>query len=135
MINLSNNRKQERKKKLKELKKVKKNPNTDNPVNDPIWYGSPPNHYKYPKAWVMADANKVSSISDSKINNNEIIEDKTLKCHDCLKPFTFVVGEQKFFKDNGLDTPKRCKDCRNKNKAKKLKHRIKPIKYRFYRRL
>ena len=46
-------------------------------------------------------------------------EDKTLVCQDCGNEFVFTAGEQEFYKEKGLDNePKRCKDCRNRRKAK-----------------
>ena len=47
-------------------------------------------------------------------------EDKTLVCQDCGNEFVFTAGEQEFYKEKGLDNePKRCKECRNKRKAKR----------------
>ena len=39
-----------------------------------------------------------------------------LKCKQCGKDFGLTDGEIKFYKDKGLELPKRCKDCREKNK-------------------
>lgn len=43
-------------------------------------------------------------------------EDKEVVCVDCNQPFTLEAGEQKFFADKGLSTPKRCKPCRQKKR-------------------
>ena len=43
--------------------------------------------------------------------------DQTLTCRDCERSFEFKAGEQKFFHERGLQTPKRCKDCRAAKKA------------------
>lgn len=39
-----------------------------------------------------------------------------LNCQDCKTDFEFSDGEQKFYQDKGFTPPKRCKDCRQKNK-------------------
>ena len=39
-----------------------------------------------------------------------------LRCKQCGKDFGLTDGEIKFYKDKGLELPKRCKDCREKNK-------------------
>ncbi len=45
--------------------------------------------------------------------------DKTLKCKDCGNDFVLTVKEQQFFVGKGLAEPKRCRDCRAKNKKDK----------------
>lgn len=45
--------------------------------------------------------------------------DQTLTCVDCHQPWTFEAGEQEFFADKGLSTPKRCKPCRQKKREEK----------------
>lgn len=46
--------------------------------------------------------------------------DETLTCVECDQSFIFTAGEQQFFADKGLtNKPRRCKDCRAKNKARK----------------
>ena len=48
------------------------------------------------------------------------MQDITLTCKDCGKPFVWTVGEQQFYKDKGFDNqPSRCPDDRAKNKANK----------------
>ena len=51
--------------------------------------------------------------------------DFLLKCIDCGAGF-FTVGEQDFYLSKGLETPKRCKPCRDKKKArlKREKERV-----------
>lgn len=45
-------------------------------------------------------------------------QDKTLKCKDCSKDFTWTSGEQEFFAQKGFDKPPiRCLDCRKKKKT------------------
>lgn len=45
-------------------------------------------------------------------------EDKTIKCKDCGKEFTFTAGEQAFYAERGLtNEPVRCKECRALKKA------------------
>lgn len=43
---------------------------------------------------------------------------KTKTCKQCRKPFTISDSEMYFFLKKGLNPPKRCKECRDKNKAK-----------------
>lgn len=38
------------------------------------------------------------------------------KCKQCGKEFTMTDSEVKFYNDKGLDLPKRCSECREKNK-------------------
>jgi CxxC-x17-CxxC domain-containing protein len=41
------------------------------------------------------------------------LEDKTLACKDCSKPFVFSVRDQEFFASKGFtNEPQRCRDCR-----------------------
>lgn len=49
-------------------------------------------------------------MNDKSIPNN--LEDKTLFCQDCEKPFTFSAGEQQYYFDRELSFPKRCPNCR-----------------------
>lgn len=39
-------------------------------------------------------------------------EDQIIKCVDCGDEFNFEAGEQKFYWQKGLATPKRCPACR-----------------------
>ena len=119
----------------KKLKKEQKRqqltnyPIRDYPENSQIWYGSPPNHYKYPHGWIKDEARELKSnnrviIKSKKLfrpihKTLEIMEDKIIKCIDCHKDFIFTLGEQEFFEEKGYITPKRCKDCRIKRKAEK----------------
>ncbi len=41
-----------------------------------------------------------------------------LTCVQCGKKFELTDGEIDFYRSKGLDLPKRCKDCRNKNSKK-----------------
>lgn len=50
------------------------------------------------------------------INMAEEFVDKTLKCADCGKEFTFTAGEQAFYAEKGLHEPKHCPDCRKARK-------------------
>ncbi len=48
----------------------------------------------------------------------ETMQDITIVCKDCGEEFIFTVGEQKFFKEKGLEhNPVRCKACRDKKRA------------------
>jgi len=41
------------------------------------------------------------------------LEDTSISCIDCQKDFIWSIGEQRFFRDKGLQNPpKRCKDCK-----------------------
>jgi CxxC-x17-CxxC domain-containing protein len=47
-------------------------------------------------------------------------ENKTLECRDCHQPFLFSAGEQEFFAlKNLVNIPKRCPNCRIRNKLLK----------------
>lgn len=43
----------------------------------------------------------------------------TVKCIDCNKPFTLTPSHVKWFMDRGLELPKRCKECRTKRRNEK----------------
>ena len=43
-------------------------------------------------------------------------KDISIKCIDCGTEFSISDGEQKFYKSKGFPLPKRCVDCREKNK-------------------
>jgi hypothetical protein len=47
--------------------------------------------------------------------------DISIQCLDCGNHFTFDEGEQEFFRQRGFTNPKRCKDCRARNKEKREK--------------
>jgi DNA-directed RNA polymerase subunit RPC12/RpoP len=53
-----------------------------------------------------------------KIINMENFEEKTIKCKDCGKEFTWTVGEQRFYAERELQAPIRCKECRDARKAR-----------------
>ncbi len=45
------------------------------------------------------------------------MEDKIIVCKDCGAEFTFTVGEQEFYKQQGFENePVRCKACRDAKK-------------------
>lgn len=48
------------------------------------------------------------------------MEVKKLICKECGKEFEFTVGEQKFYEEKGFAAPIRCKECREKKKARNL---------------
>lgn len=43
------------------------------------------------------------------------------ECKECGKSFYVKAGEAKFYKDHGLEMPKRCYECRNLRKIEKAK--------------
>ncbi len=47
------------------------------------------------------------------------MQDQTLTCKDCGKPFVWTASEQEFFASKGFSAPVRCQDCRRAAKAKK----------------
>lgn len=44
------------------------------------------------------------------------MKNQKIICKDCNKEFIFTIGEQKFYKEKGFETPVRCKDCRRSKK-------------------
>lgn len=51
------------------------------------------------------------------------MEDKTIVCKECGKEFTFTVGEQEFYKQQGFENePVRCQECRAAKKARNRKY-------------
>ena len=47
-------------------------------------------------------------------------QDRNIECIDCHASFVFTAGEQEFYERKGFkEVPKRCKDCRDKRKAKR----------------
>lgn len=45
--------------------------------------------------------------------------DIVIECKDCNKPFTLTVEHQAWYKDRGLELPKRCSECRKKRRKKR----------------
>ena len=46
---------------------------------------------------------------------------KTAICSDCKVEFDITVGEVEWYKNKGYPEPKRCCNCRNVRKEKKMK--------------
>lgn len=47
-------------------------------------------------------------------------QDRSIECIDCHQSFVFTAGEQEFYDRKGFrEIPKRCKNCRDKRKAKR----------------
>ncbi len=47
-------------------------------------------------------------------------QDKSLRCADCGREFTFTAGEQEFYSSRGLlNEPKRCPECRQARKSER----------------
>jgi len=40
------------------------------------------------------------------------VRDETIRCIDCGRTFVWSFGEQRYFKEHGLATPRRCPNCR-----------------------
>ena len=52
-------------------------------------------------------------------------KDKTLKCRDCGKDFTFTAGEQEFYAEKGFENePQRCKECRDARKSRRSRREM-----------
>lgn len=51
------------------------------------------------------------------------MEDVTIICIDCDQPFSFTVGEQRFYSKKGFVQPKRCPACRVKRKQEREDYR------------
>ncbi len=49
------------------------------------------------------------------------LTDIKITCVDCDTQFIFSLGEQSYFKEKGLTTPKRCPDCRAIRKKEREK--------------
>jgi CxxC-x17-CxxC domain-containing protein len=51
---------------------------------------------------------------------NNGFADKHLICVECHEGFTFTAGEQKYFRDKGLENePRRCKRCKADQRARR----------------
>ena len=48
------------------------------------------------------------------------MNDLKIKCIDCGNDFIFSEGEQVYYKEKGLFTPKRCSFCRKAKKKEKM---------------
>lgn len=46
-------------------------------------------------------------------------QDQTINCVDCDMAFTFSAGEQQYYREKELNTPKRCKNCRDARKRER----------------
>ena len=46
--------------------------------------------------------------------------EKIIKCVDCGKEIILTEGEQKFYHQKGFPYPKRCKECRELLKLKRI---------------
>ena len=48
----------------------------------------------------------------SRYRKYPVLEDTKVKCIICGRTFLFTSSEQKWYKDQGYNQPKRCSDCR-----------------------
>lgn len=55
---------------------------------------------------------------------------ETKKCVQCDKEFTITDSEMQFFENRNLNIPKRCKECREKNKTHQVKTNSYPTNMR-----
>jgi len=44
--------------------------------------------------------------------NNKVYKDKVIKCRQCGQSFAWTAGEQEFYAQKRLQTPKYCPICR-----------------------
>lgn len=51
------------------------------------------------------------------------MQDKKIVCKVCGQEFDFTAGQQEFFQERGLTEPKKCKKCKEEEKAAKDKQR------------
>lgn len=59
------------------------------------------------------ELNNQIKINRSDTAENSELEDKNISCIDCGNDFIWTNGEQKFYRDKGLQNPpKRCKNCK-----------------------
>ena len=59
------------------------------------------------------ELNHLETLDDTIFAGNSELEDVNILCIDCGKDFVWTAGEQKFYRDKGLQNPpKRCKDCK-----------------------
>lgn len=49
----------------------------------------------------------------------EILEEKVIKCSSCGREFTISPSEQKFYQKRGYKVPKKCYDCKTKEREVK----------------
>lgn len=61
--------------------------------------------------WVEGKDYTVSTSSSQASEGDELHT-----CTDCGSPFTFTVGEQRYYGKNNLQPPKRCPECRRQRK-------------------
>ena len=46
------------------------------------------------------------------------MEDKSITCKDCSRPFLFTVRDQQFYAEKGFrNEPQRCRECRQARKG------------------
>lgn len=49
---------------------------------------------------------------------NDAMQDREIICMDCQRPFSWTVGEQRFYAEQGFSEPKRCAPCRQAKRAR-----------------
>lgn len=57
----------------------------------------------------------------SKYRTTDNSKDEILTCKGCGSKFYFTVGEQRYYKQKGLNLPSYCSNCREKKKQKQYK--------------
>ena len=62
----------------------------------------------------------ILTINDKERNDIMKNKDIILTCQKCREKFYFTIGEQNFYKKNGLNIPKYCKKCREKKRAARM---------------
>ena len=46
--------------------------------------------------------------------------DEVFACVECGRTFVWSYGEQRYYSEHGLATPKRCPDCRSRRRAARI---------------
>ena len=62
--------------------------------------------------------NYKNMVHKSELVNNGLLG-KVMRCKQCGKYYILTPSNIAWYEENGLDTPKRCKACRMKNKKKR----------------
>lgn len=75
--------------------------------------------FSYSANWQPARAEALTMCKECYEKKNNIVYRSV--CKECGKPFYVRGGEAQWFKDKGLEMPKRCYECRSFNRIQKKK--------------
>ncbi len=59
----------------------------------------------------MSKVERLVRLSDQ-MPGNQKLQDRTITCVDCKTEFEWTAGEQKYYAERNLSSPKRCEPCR-----------------------